>query len=263
VKELFAGEDFFSYYAVPLIARGKVQGVLEVFHRTASQPYPEWIEFLETLGGQTAIAIDNAMLFENLQKINVELEQSYDATIEGWSHALDLRDRETEGHTRRVTGMALGLARLMGIDEDKLIQMRRGGLLHDIGKLGVPDNILLKPGPLTDDEWEIMRMHPQFAYEWLSPINYLHEAVDIPYCHHEKWNGTGYPRGLRDESIPLASRIFAVADVWDALTSNRPYRQAWSQEEAIQYIRENSGIHFDPKVVDVFLKNVTTLVSQQ
>ena len=258
---MLAGEDFVTYFAVPLIARGKVQGVLEVFHRSALQPYPEWIDFLETLAGQGAIAIDNAMLLENLQIMNFELEQAYDATIEGWSHALDLRDRETEGHTLRVTQMALELARLMGIREDKLVQMRRGGLLHDIGKLGVPDSVLLKPGPLTDEETEIMRMHPQFAYDWLAPIAYLSEAIEIPYCHHEKWDGTGYPRGLKGEAIPLTSRIFAVADVWDALTSGRPYRGAWSHEAVINYIRENSGLHFDPQVVEVFLKNTATLIS--
>jgi response regulator RpfG family c-di-GMP phosphodiesterase len=253
------GEGFVSYFAVPLIARAKVQGVLEVFHRTRFQPYLEWTDFLETLAGQAAIAIDNATLLDNLQRTNLELQQSYDATIEGWSHALDLRDRETEGHTRRVTDMALELARIMGIHEEKLVHMRRGGLLHDIGKLGVPDSILLKPGPLTEEEWEIMKMHPQFAYDWLAPIPYLREAVEIPYCHHERWDGTGYPRGLKGEAIPLTSRIFAVADVWDAVTSARSYRQAWFQEQAIAYMRENSGLHFDPKVVEIFLKNIPAL----
>lgn len=260
ITGLLAREGFVSYFAAPLIARGKVLGVLEVFHRTLFHPGNEWIEFLETLAGQTAIAIDNAMLLENLQKANAELRQSYDATIEGWSQALDLRDRETEGHTRRVTDMAIGLARMMGIKEEKLVHARRGGLLHDIGKLGVPDNVLLKPGPLNEREWKIMRLHPQFAYEWLSKVPYLHEALDIPYCHHEKWDGTGYPQGLKGESIPLASRIFAIADVWDAITSDRPYRRAWSRERAIEYIRMNSGLHFDPNVVDVFLKNITVLL---
>jgi response regulator RpfG family c-di-GMP phosphodiesterase len=260
MNSFLTDEGFVSYFAVPLIARDKVQGVLEVLHRNVFQPYPEWTDFLETLAGQCAIAIDNAMLFENLQKTNIELQQSYDATIEGWSHALDLRDRETEGHTRRVTEMALELAHIMGIEGEKLIHMRRGGLLHDIGKLGVPDSILLKSGPLTEEEWEIMRMHPQLAYDWLAPIPYLREAVEIPYCHHEKWDGTGYPRRLKGESIPLASRIFAVADVWDAVTSDRSYREAWSRETAIDYIRKNSGLHFDPKVVDEFLHNIPTLV---
>jgi response regulator RpfG family c-di-GMP phosphodiesterase len=248
-----AGEDFIGYYGLPLITKGKVNGVLELFHRTPLLPYPEWTNFLETLAGQAAIAIDNASLFENLQRTNFELEQAYDATIEGWSHALDLRDRETEGHTLRVTEMALMLARLMDMGEDKLIHMRRGGLLHDIGKLGVPDGILLKPGPLADEEWIVMRRHPQFAYEWLAPIAYLRKAIEIPYCHHEKWDGSGYPRGLRGQAIPLASRIFAVADVWDALTSDRPYRKAWAYEKALAYIRENSGSHFDPDVVKFFI----------
>ena len=248
------GEEFIGYYGLPLITKGKVNGVLELFHRTPLLPYPEWTNFLETLAGQAAIAIDNASLFENLQRTNFELEQAYDATIEGWSHALDLRDRETEGHTHRVTEMALTLARLMDMEEDKLIHMRRGGLLHDIGKLGVPDGILLKPGPLTDEEWIVMRKHPQFAYEWLAPIAYLRKAIEIPYCHHEKWDGSGYPRRLRGQAIPLASRIFAVADVWDALTSDRPYRKAWSYEKALEYIRENSRSHFDPDVVKFFIR---------
>lgn len=248
-----AGEDFVSYYGLPLITKGKVNGVLEIFHRTPLFPYPEWTNFLETLAGQAAIAIDNASLFENLQRTNYELEKAYDATIEGWSHALDLRDRETEGHTLRVTEMALTLARLMNMEEEKLIHMRRGGLLHDIGKLGVPDGILLKPGTLTEEEWIIMRKHPSFAHEWLAPIAYLRKAIEIPYCHHEKWDGSGYPRGLWGQAIPLTSRIFAVADVWDALTSDRPYRKAWSYEKALAYIRENSGSHFDPDVVKFFI----------
>ena len=260
IEALFSEEGFVSYFAVPLVARGKVNGVLEVFQRTLLQAYPEWIDFFEALGGQAAIAIDNAMLLENLQRINYELEKAYDATIEGWSHALDLRDRETEGHTLRVTSMALRLAQLMGIEEKKLVQMRRGGLLHDIGKLGVPDSILLKPGPLTEEEMAIMRLHPQFAYDWLAPIAYLREAMEIPYCHHEKWDGTGYPRGLRGEAIPLTSRIFAVADVWDALTSGRPYRPPWSHEKVAEFIRDNSGRHFDPEVVEVFLNNLASLI---
>jgi HD-GYP domain-containing protein (c-di-GMP phosphodiesterase class II) len=158
--------------------------------------------------------------------------------------------------------MALKLARMLGVEEEKLIHMRRGGLLHDIGKLGVPDNILLKPTALNDEEWKIMRMHPKFAYDWLAPISYLREAIEIPYCHHEKWDGSGYPRRLSGETIPLTSRIFAIADVWDALTSDRPYRKAWSGEKAIHYLRDNSGVHFDPRVLEVFLDNIDDLVLQ-
>ena len=259
---LLAGEDFVSYVSVPLITKGRVQGVLEIFHRVPLQPYPEWIDFLETLAGQAAIAIDNATLFENLQESNMELAQAYDATIEGWSHALDLRDKETEGHTLRVTEMTLKLAGMMGIRNEQLVQIRRGCLLHDIGKMGVPDGILLKPGKLTDDEWIVMRQHPQLAYEWLAPISFLRPALEIPYCHHEKWDGTGYPRGLKGDQIPLVARIFAVVDVWDALTSHRPYREAWSREKTTEYILEQSGKYFDPQIVEVFTKYISSTIEK-
>jgi HD-GYP domain-containing protein (c-di-GMP phosphodiesterase class II) len=235
--------------------------VLEVFHKVALTPYPEWVEFLETIAGQAAIAVDNFTLFENLQKSNLELQQAYDATIEGWSHALDLRDKETEGHTQRVTEMSQRLARIMGIKGEALLHMRRGALLHDIGKLGVPDGILLKPGEFTPEEWVVMAKHPQFAYDWLAPIAYLKEALVIPYCHHERWDGSGYPRGLKGEEIPLAARIFTIVDEWDAVTSDRPYRMAWPHEQAVEYIRENSSKHFDPAVVEIFLNNLDKIIS--
>jgi putative nucleotidyltransferase with HDIG domain/PAS domain S-box-containing protein len=247
-------EGFIAYYGVPLIAKGQVKGVLELFHRAPLSPDPEWLEFLEMLARQAAIAIDNTELFNGLQRSNAELVLSYDTTLEGWSRALELRDRETEGHTQRVTEMTLRLARALGMSDKELSHARRGALLHDIGKMGVTDAILLKPGPLTDEEWDIMRQHPQFAYEMLSPIAYLRPALDIPYCHHEKWDGTGYPRGLKGEEIPLAARIFAVVDVWDALRSDRPYRPAWPKEKALEHIRAGSGTHFDPKVVEAFLE---------
>ena len=236
-QNFMKAEQVAAYFAVPLITKGKVKGVLEIYHRTPLEPNEEWLDFLNTLAGQAAIAIDNVQLFDSLQRSNDELALAYDATIEGWSHALDLRDKETEGHTQRVTEMTVKLARRFGIPEKELVQVRWGALLHDIGKMGVPDGILLKPGPLTDEEWVVMKKHPAFAYEMLSPIRYLQLALDIPYCHHEKWDGTGYPRGLKGEQIPLAARIFAVVDVWDALTSDRPYRQAWSEEKARQHIR--------------------------
>jgi HD-GYP domain-containing protein (c-di-GMP phosphodiesterase class II) len=249
-------EGFVDYYCVPLIIKGEVKGVLEIFHRNALADGLEWFDFLETLAGQAAIAIEDSTLFENLQRSNQELFQAYDATIEGWSRAMDLRDKETEGHTQRVTDLSLKLASAMNINGSEMIHMRRGVLLHDMGKLGVPDNILLKPGTLTDDEWETMRKHPQFAHDMLADIQYLRPALDIPFCHHEKWDGTGYPRRLKGEEIPLAARIFAVVDVWDALTSDRPYRKAWSKEEVAQYIKDQSGKHFDPHVVNVFLNMV-------
>ncbi len=190
-----------------------------------------------------------------LDKTNLELLHAYDSTIKGWSYAMDLRDKETEGHCQRVTEMTVKIAMAMNeIDRKKLPHIYRGALLHDMGKMGIPDAILLKPGKLTEDEWEIMRRHPQYAYQMLSPIEYLHPALNIPYCHHEKWNGSGYPRGLRGEEIPLEARIFAIVDVYDALTSDRPYRKAWTKAETLEHIENNSGTHFDPQVVKLFLK---------
>jgi len=254
---LLAGEEFVSYYAAPLVAKGRVTGVLETFHRVPREPDEGWLEFLEALANQAAIAVDNAALFTALQRSHADLTLAYDTTLEGWSRALDMRDRETEGHTQRVAELTVRLAQALGVSEAEVVHVRRGALLHDIGKMGIPDSVLLKPGPLTDAEWEIMRRHPIYAYELLSPIAYLRPALDIPYCHHEKWDGTGYPRGLRGEQIPLAARIFAVVDVWDALTSERPYRPAWTPEQARQYVQQQAGKHFDPKVVEAFVQLVT------
>ena len=253
---LMEQENAQVYYAVPLINKGRVEGVLEVFHREPLDASDEWLEFLETLAGQTAIAIDNAELVHNMANMNFKLIQAYDSTIKGWAHALDLRDKETEDHSQRVTEMTVNIARKSGMSEEELAHVRRGALLHDIGKMGVSDAILLKPGELTDGERAIMREHPIRAYEMLSSIEYLRPALDIPYCHHEKWDGTGYPRGLKKEEIPLVARIFAVVDVYDALTSNRPYRKAWSREKAFDYIRQESGSHFDPKMVAMFFDEV-------
>jgi HD-GYP domain-containing protein (c-di-GMP phosphodiesterase class II) len=226
---------------------------LEIFHRSQLQPEQDWLDFLEALASQAAIAIDNATMFDDLQKSNIELIMAYDTTLEGWSKALDLRDKETEGHTQRVTEMTLRLAKAMGMSEFELVHIRRGSLLHDIGKMGIPDSILLKPGPLDDEEWKVMHFHPEYAYKMLLPISFLRPALDIPYYHHEKWDGTGYPHGLKGEHIPLSARIFTVVDVWDALNSNRSYRAAWPKEKVTEYIREQAGKHFDPKVVEVFL----------
>ena len=249
-------QGFNAYFGMLLVAEGQVKGVFEVFRRTPFHPDAEWLNFMQTASESAAIAIDNATLFNNLQKSNLDLAQAYDATLEGWSRALDLRDGTTNDHTQRVTEMTLNLARLMGINKADLIHVRRGALLHDIGKMGVPDRILLKPGPLTDEEWQIMRMHPDFAYQLLKPVEYLRPALDIPYCHHEKWDGSGYPRGLKGEQIPLVARIFAVIDVWDALCSDRPYRPAWTPERTRDYILSQSGIHFDPQVVEAFIQMI-------
>jgi Response regulator containing a CheY-like receiver domain and an HD-GYP domain len=249
-----AGEGFISYIGMPLMSKGQIQGVLEVFQREPLNWDQEGHTYLDSLAGQAAIAIDNAQLFDHLQSSNTELVMAYDSTLAGWASALELRDKETEGHTRRVASLTTQLAQDMGLDQDEQVQIYRGALLHDIGKMGVPDSIVLKPGTLTEDEWVIMRKHPQYAFDMLAPIAYLRPALNIPHCHHEKWDGTGYPRGLKGENIPLAARIFAVMDVWDALTSDRPYRKAWSEKEAIEYIRQQSGIHFDPAVVKIVLE---------
>jgi putative nucleotidyltransferase with HDIG domain len=250
---LWEKEGFVAYWGVPLLVRGEVIGALEVYNRLPKEADNDWLNFLETLAGQAAIAIDNADMFDGLQRSNLDLRVAYDATIEGWSRALDLRDNETENHTLRVVETSLELASDLGIKNEDLIHIKRGALLHDIGKMGVPDEILHKPGPLTDEEWVIMRKHPQFAYDMLSPIGYLHRALDIPSCHHEKWDGSGYPRQLKGEQIPLAARLFAIVDVWDALRSDRPYRKAWPDEKVIDYLKEESGKHFDPQVVEAFL----------
>jgi putative two-component system response regulator len=191
---------------------------------------------------------------QSLDNAHEQLLLAYDKTIEGWSLAMDLRDKETEGHSRRVAQMTIKLAESLGIHGEELSSIRRGALLHDIGKLGIPDAILLKSDKLNEHEWSLMKQHPQLAYDMLYPIEYLRPALDIPYCHHEKWDGTGYPRGLKGEDIPLSARLFAVVDVWDALTSDRPYRQAWGRDQTLNYILEQSGKHFDPKVVDIFSK---------
>ncbi|GIX45127.1 MAG: hypothetical protein KatS3mg130_1535 [Candidatus Sumerlaea sp.] len=211
------------------------------------------------LAGQAAIAVDLAKQAHEAEAAAIALRDAYDATIEGWSRAIDLRDHETKGHSQRVADLTVRLAWAVGVEPEQIIHIRRGALLHDVGKLGVPDAILRKPGPLTPEEWEIMRKHPQYAMDMLGEIEFLRPALEIPYCHHEKWDGTGYPRGLKGEEIPLSARLFAVVDVWDALASDRPYRAAWPHDWIVEYIREQSGKHFDPKVVEVFLEMIQKL----
>ena len=250
---LFRSEQFIVYYGMPLIAKGQILGVLEMFHRSALSPNADWLDFLGMVSGQAAIAIDSAMMFKQLQRSNVELSLAYDATIEGLSRALDLRDRETNEHTTRVTDITVRLAARLGVEGSDLIHIRRGAILHDIGKVAIPDQILFKPGPLVEEEWKIMRRHPDIAVDLLSPVAYLAPAMDIPHWHHEKWDGTGYPDHLDGERIPFPARLFALVDVYDALTSNRPYRNAWERRDAVQYIENQSGKHFDPKMVPTFL----------
>jgi HD-GYP domain-containing protein (c-di-GMP phosphodiesterase class II) len=196
---------------------------------------------------------EGSSLSQTPQRSLIELTLAYDATLEGFGRALDLREGEPAGHISQVTEMTVAFAREAGLSKVELTHVKRGAFLHDIGKMGIPEQILHKPGLLTPQEWVIMHMHPQYAYDLLAPIVYLYPALDIPYCHHEKWDGSGYPRGLRGAEIPRAARIFAVVDVWDALTSERPYRKAWSEEQARQYIQDQSGVYFDPAVVKIFL----------
>jgi len=249
----FNQEKFVSYFAHPLIVKGELVGVLEALHRSKLDPNPEWINFLDALARLAAIAIDRLNLYNNLTKSNIELKQAYDATIEGWARAIELRDDETEGHSRRVAAIVLNLARKMGLKGSVLTHMRRGALLHDIGKMAIPDGILLNTGKLSPEEWKIMKKHPVYAREMLSPIDYLIPALDIPFYHHERWDGSGYPQGLSGNDIPIAARIFAVVDVWDALQSDRPYRKAWTEKQAVQYLKDQSGKEFDPEIVNEFL----------
>lgn len=247
-------EGFTGYYVSPLTFKGELIGALEVLKRTPLHPDNDWSKYMDQIAFQTAIAIENSTLADRLQRSNLELTLAYETTLEGWASALELRDLETEGHCQRVAELSVHLASALGINPSALIHLRRGALLHDIGKIGIPDNILLKAGPLTDEEWKIMKSHPTHAYNMLLPIAYLRPAIDIPYYHHEKWDGSGYPQGWSGEQIPLAARIFAVVDVWDALLSDRPYRKAWTRKKALAYIQEQSGKHFDPRVVNAFLE---------
>jgi PAS domain S-box-containing protein len=254
LSELIKAESVQSYVGLPLLAKGELLGVIELYHSHPLSLNQEMLEFLEILAGQAAIAIDNTRVLRALQYSNTELAMAYDQTIEGWSRALDLRDKETEGHSRRVTEMTVRLARAMDVPESEIVHIRRGALLHDIGKMGIPDEILHKPGKLSSQEWEVMKKHPDYAHELLAPIGFLGEALEIPYAHHEKWDGTGYPRGLRGEQIPRSARIFAIVDVWDALKSDRPYRLGWASDQVIEHLKQGSGTHFDPAVVAAFLR---------
>jgi PAS domain S-box-containing protein len=249
-------ENIQCYGVLPLGSQGEIMWVLEYYTGHTVAYANEWLNCLETIGAVCALALHNTKLFEEVQTAHVELVDAYDATLEGWSRALDLRDRDTEGHSQRVTASAVKLARKLGLKEDAIIQVRRGALLHDIGKLGVPDRILGKPGKLTADEWDIMKLHPVYAYEWLSRIAFLRPALDIPRSHHEHWDGTGYPRGLKGEEIPIAARLFTIIDVWDALTHTRPYRAATPRETTRTYILNQSGKLFDPALVKIFIAMV-------
>lgn len=250
---LFQSEELISHHVAPLIDKGEVHGVLEVFSHNRLHPSDEWLELFGILATQAAIAIDTLSLYDELQKRNSELSFAYDATIKGWSMAMDMRDHYSGDHTQRVVDASRRLAQALEITGSDLINIRRGALLHDVGKISMPDKILQKSGPLTPDERKELERHPLLAYEMLRPISYLKNALEIPYCHHEKWDGSGYPRGLKGEEIPLSARIFTVVNTWDALTNDRPYRKALSTETAIKEMQSESGKAFDPKILGVFL----------
>jgi len=253
-QPLMREEQFTAYYATPLIAHGQVKGVLEVFLRSAGTPDSDWADLLETLALQGAIAIDNSESFLQLQRTRSELALVCDSTIEGWSRAVDLRAREAEGHSQRVFELSVRTAEKMGILPDQILSVRRGALLHDIGKLGIPDRILWKAGALSDEEWQLMRQHPKLAEQLLAPIEFLRLAMDIPKFHHERWDGGGYPYGLSGKDIPLSARIFSVVDVWDSMQARRPFREPWSAPETVDYLIRSSGRQFDPDVVDSFMQ---------
>ncbi len=250
---LIRAEAFESQQCAPIIIAGKTTGVLETFQRKPFNASPEWMILFDAIATQTGLALDYNSIYADLQHAYLDLELSYEATIEGWSAAMDYRDQETEGHSKRVTSLALSLAARLGIPEEEIATISRGALLHDVGKIGIPDSILKKPGQLDEEEWKLMKTHPLIAYNMLSRIPYLKESLVIPLYHHEKWDGSGYPEGLKGERIPLAARIFSVIDVFDALTSDRPYRKAWSKEKTMDYIREQAGRHFDPAIVNAFV----------
>ncbi len=244
-----------SILYIPLFLEETPTGVMIVGSTGSVRTFSEHqLELARTLAYQIALAVANAHLYQSMKRSNEELRRAYDATLEGWARALELRDENTEGHTRRVTEIALRLARRMGFTGGELEQLRRGALLHDIGKMGIPDAILRNPDTLSDEEQAIMRRHPEMAYHLLDQIEYLRPALDIPYYHHERWDGAGYPRGLKGEEIPLAARIFAVVDVFDALVSDRSYHQGGSTREALDFIRTQAGHHFDPRVVESFVE---------
>jgi PAS domain S-box-containing protein len=242
------------YAGIPLLNLGETIGVLEVCSQQAFSPDPDWISFFKMIAGQMAIAIVHVNQFHDIRRLNVELLKSYEDTLEGWARVLEFKDRETKGHSERVTQMAVTLGKAMGLTPEELVHLKRGAVLHDIGKLCIPEKILFKPGPLDESEWNIMKQHPIYAQEFVADIQFLQPATNILLFHHERWDGSGYPLGLKGKQIPLAARIFMVIDVWDALSFDRPYRKAWSAKKVQQYLRENAGILFDPEVIEIFLE---------
>ena len=264
------GDVMRSAIIIPIKLNAQVVGVIQVFSTRKDEYDEEDLHFLEAVSSQVAVASNNASLFRQLQteldtrkRAEKELEQAYNQTLLGWVNALEIREQETAGHSIRVTDLMMKLADQYSFSEHGRLQLWRGALLHDIGKLVIPAEILLKNGSMDDREWAVMRQHGEYAYEWLSSIDYLKEALEIPRYHHEKWNGEGYPLGLSGTEIPLCARMFAVIDVYDALMNKRPYREAWPPEKVLAYLREESGKHFDPDVVEKFLLLISSPLNSQ
>jgi HD-GYP domain-containing protein (c-di-GMP phosphodiesterase class II) len=246
-------DGFMSAFVIPLVAKGQLRGVLELFYRRSVSSDPDWMGFLETLARQISVAIDGIQVFHQLQQSLIEQQVAQDAIIESWSNLLEMRGLEPRGHIQRVSALTLQLAQRMGMGDKKLASLYRGVLMHDIGKLLLPDSIVNKPGPLTDDEWRLVHLHPVHAHELISRISPFRSAVSIPYCHHEYWDGSGYPRGLKGENIPLEARIFQVVETWDLMQVDLPYRKAFVKDDVLEYVRSQSGKRFDPRVVEKFL----------
>ena len=251
--ERISGEEFITTFAIPLVAKGQLYGVLELFFRRTVQNNFEWAEFLETLARQVAMAIDGIYVFDQLQQSLMVQQAAQDATIESWAQLLEMRGLEPKGHSKRVTAATINLAQHLGISDATLANIYRGVLLHDIGKLLLPDTINQNSGSLLEAEWALVRQHPKYAYELLSKIAPLKEALTIPYCHHEHWDGSGYPRGLKGEQIPIEARIFHVVETYDLMLVDLPYRKAFVQNDVIDYLKSQAGKKFDPQVVDNFL----------
>ena len=249
-------EQFISYFVIPLIIKGQIKGVLELFNRSPIRDDPEMRDFLESLATQAAIAIDNSVLFDGLKRSNLELTRAYDAIIESWARSMEIREPDLRGHAHRTVNLAMRLGLALGVNETELFYIRRGSLLHDIGRIGVPEHLLARLDCLTEDEQKIFEKHSQIAYDLLSGIDFLAPALDIPYLNHENWDGSGYPRGLKGKEIPLAARIFAVVDTWDVLSTDRQYRKRWPREKIIEYIREQTGKKYDPEIVETFLRDL-------
>lgn len=255
IRSSMGVEKFKAYYAKPLSNKGEIIGVMELFFRKHFYPDEEWENFFETIATQTAVAYDSYRKYSDLQRMQQNMTSSFRSTLETWSKSLELHDIESQGHIRRVTDSTIRLARELGVEERELLKIERGALLHDIGKIGIMDEILQKKGTLTEKEWDEIKKHPQIARDLLSNVKILEDALDIPYSHHENWDGSGYPQGLQGEQIPLSARIFSVVETFDAVTSPRPYSRAWTKKEAIKYLKDQKGKKFDPVVVDKFLKN--------